>query len=294
MMDMWEKVARGRGFFAALDQSGGSTPAALRRYGVPDDAWGDEATMFDLVHAMRTRIVTSPAFGGDRVIAAILFEQTMDRTVDGTGFAEYLWQHKGVVPFVKIDQGLADEEDGVRLMRPMPGLDALLDRAQTHGVLGTKMRSLVRRADPVGIEAVVEQQFRAARTVLEAGMLPIVEPEVDILSPDKAAAEHLLQHALLRHLDALDAGRAVVLKLTLPELDDGHVPLLEHPRVLRVAALSGGYARIEAVARLERQHGVVASFSRALTEGLRADMTDEEFDTALDASIGAVYAASLT
>jgi fructose-bisphosphate aldolase, class I len=292
--DMLAKITTGQGFVAALDQSGGSTPTALERYGIPRSAYADEAEMFDLVHAMRTRIVTSPVFTGDRILAAILFEQTMDRQVEGLGTAEYLWQRKQVVPFLKVDQGLADEQHGVKTMKPIPHLDALLERAIGHGVFGTKMRSVVLTADAAGVEAVAEQQFEVARQILGAGLVPIIEPEVDIHSPDKAAAESLLQGVLLRHLDGLAEGQDVLLKLTLPEQDGAHQVLLDHPRVLRVVALSGGYTREEADARLARNPGVVASFSRALTEGLGAGMADAEFDAALDASIAAIYAASIT
>ena len=250
--------------------------------------------MFDLIHAMRTRIMTSPAFTGERILAAILFEQTMDREVDGVGSAEYLWARKHVVPFLKVDQGLAEEADGAKAMKPMPHLDALLERATRHGVFGTKMRSVVLTADATGIETVVAQQLEVARRILAAGLVPIIEPEVDIHSPDKAAAETLLRGVLLRHLDTLDEGQDVMLKLTLPEEAGAHQVLLDHPRVLRVAALSGGYSRAEADARLALNPGVIASFSRALTEGLTAGMDDEEFDATLDASIAAIFAASTT
>ncbi|GAA4412688.1 fructose bisphosphate aldolase [Fodinibacter luteus] len=292
--DMLTKVRTGRGFIAALDQSGGSTPKALQRYGIPESAYTDEDAMFDLIHEMRTRIMTSPVFTGERILAAILFEQTMDRQVDGVGSAEYLRTRKQVVPFLKVDQGLAGEADGARLMKPMPGLDALLERAVGHGVFGTKMRSVVLLANEAGVDAVVAQQFEVARRILAAGLVPIVEPEVDIHSPEKAAAEALLKAALVRHLDGLDAGQEGMLKLTLPEEDGFHQELVDHPRVLRVAALSGGYSRQEADARLTRNHGVIASLSRALTEGLGAGMTDEEFDATLDASIAEIYAASVT
>ncbi|QNN50956.1 fructose bisphosphate aldolase [Phycicoccus endophyticus] len=291
---MLAKVSTGAGFIAALDQSGGSTPGALRRYGIEEDSYSGEEEMFDLVHQMRTRIITSPVFDGERILAAILFEQTMDREIDGLGSAEYLWQRKHIVPFLKVDKGLAEPADGVRLMKPVPGLDALLERALSHGVFGTKMRSLVLEADPAGIDAVVDQQFELAGRILDAGLVPIVEPEVDIHCPQKATAEELLERALLVHLDALAEDRSVVLKLTLPEADDGHRRLLAHPRVLRVAALSGGYSREEAVERLRRAEGVIASFSRALTEGLSAQMSQAEFDAALDASIEAIRAASAT
>lgn len=292
--EMLARVRTGSGFVAALDQSGGSTPKALRLYGLDETAYDDEATMFDLVHRMRTRIITSPVFGGDRILATILFEQTMEREIEGRGSAEYLWQEKQVVPFLKIDKGLADEAHGARLMRPVPGLDEVLERARQHGVLGTKMRSVVLTDDAAGVEAVVAQQLAVARQVLAAGLVPIIEPEVDIASPRKAATDELVDATLLEHLDGLDEGQDVVLKLTLPDQDGLHTRLLEHPRVLRVAALSGGYTREEAVARLARNPGVIASFSRALTEGLTAQMDDAEFDASLDASIAAIAEASST
>jgi len=288
-----EKMAAAPGFIAALDQSGGSTPKALQLYGIEESAYSGDAEMFDLIHEMRTRILTSPAFSGDRIIGAILFEQTMDREVEGLGAAEYLWQVKRVVPFLKIDKGLADEADGARVMKPIPDLDALLRRAVGHGVFGTKMRSVVRLADPAGIGAVVAQQFGIALQVLAHGLVPIVEPEVDIHSPQKAEAETMLRSALLGELDTLPDDAQVMLKLTLPEEDGHHTPLVAHPRVLRVVALSGGYSRDEANARLARQPGVVASFSRALTEGLTAQQTPEEFDAALDAAIASIYTASV-
>ncbi len=292
--DMLDTVRSGRGFIAALDQSGGSTPKALETYGVPDSAYSSESEMFDLIHRMRTRIVTSPAFTGERILAAILFEQTMDRQIEGLGSAEFLWTRKRVVPFLKVDHGLADEEHGAQVMKPIPDLDALLDRATAHGVFGTKLRSAVGTADRAGVDAVVDQQFDLARTILEAGLVPIIEPEVDIHSPEKAATEVLLKETLLAHLDRLADGQDVMLKLTLPEEDGFHHDLLAHPRVLRVVALSGGYSRDEADARLARNPGLIASFSRALTEGLTAQMTDAQFDAALDASIAAIYAASTT
>jgi fructose-bisphosphate aldolase class I len=292
--EMLEKIRSGTGFIAALDQSGGSTPKALRLYGIPETAYSDEATMFDLIHQMRTRIITSPSFDGTRILAAILFEQTMDRQIGGTGSAEYLWRHKHVVPFLKVDKGLEDERSGARLMKPIPDLDAVLERARRHGVFGTKMRSVLLTADKQGVEAVVDQQFDLARRILASGLVPIIEPEVDIHSPEKAATEKLLKTGLLTHLDRLAEGQDVMLKLTLPEQGDLHRELVEHPRVLRVAALSGGYTRGEAVTRLAKNPGVIASFSRALTEGLTAQMTDEEFDAALDASVEAIYVASST
>jgi fructose-bisphosphate aldolase class I len=292
--DMLARIKTGKGFIAALDQSGGSTPKALRLYGIEESAYCGDAEMFDLIHQMRTRIITSPVFNGERILAAILFEQTMDRQIAGMGAAEYLWTQKQVVPFLKVDKGLEAEADGARMMKPIPDLDALLERAERHGVFGTKMRSVLLTADDTGVGAVVAQQFDVARQILAAGLVPIIEPEIEIHSPEKAATEKLLKDALLSHLDRLAEGHDVMLKLTLPEEDGYHRELLEHPRVLRVAALSGGYTRQEADARLTRNPGVIASFSRALTEGLTAQMSEEEFDAALDASIAGIYAASST
>jgi fructose-bisphosphate aldolase class I len=292
--DMAAKMAQGNGFIAALDQSGGSTPKALLGYGIEDGAWSSEEEMFDLIHQMRTRIITSPVFTGERILAAILFEQTMDRQIEGVGSAEYLWTRKHVVPFLKVDKGLEDEAHGAQVMKAMPDLDALLRRATEHGVFGTKMRSVIHTADRAGVDAVVDQQFEVARQILAAGLVPIIEPEVDIHSPEKPATEALLKDALLAHLDVLNEGQDVMLKLTLPDEDGFHADLVAHPRVLRVAALSGGYTRAEADARLTRNPGVIASFSRALTEGLTAQMTEAEFDAALDASIAGIYAASTT
>ena len=290
----YEKVKSARGFIAALDQSGGSTPKALRLYGIAESAYSGEAQMFDLIHAMRTRIVKSPAFDGNRILGAILFEQTMDREIAGRGTADYLWTVKQVVPFLKVDKGLADEARGVQLMKPMPDLDGLLARAKAKGVFGTKMRSVIKHADAGGIEDVVAQQFAVGKQILAAGLVPIIEPEVDIHATDKEGAEQLLLAAILRHLASLEAGRQVMLKLTIPSVDDFYVPLIAHPAVLRVVALSGGYSRDEANQRLARNHGLIASFSRALTEGLSAQQTDAEFDAALDKSIGSIYAASVT
>ena len=291
---MREKIRRAPGFIAALDQSGGSTPTALGLYGLDAGSWSNEQEMYDLIHQMRCRIITSPAFTGNRILAAILFEMTMERQVEGKGAAEFLWEDKQVVPFLKIDKGLADQSDGAQVMKPIPGLGALLDRALGHGVFGTKMRSVVTLADPVGVQAVVDQQLAVARQVLAAGLVPIVEPEIDIHSPQKAAAEELLTERLLAALPELDDGQQVMLKLTLPEQDGLYAPLLAHPRVLRVVALSGGYTREEANARLSRNHGVVASFSRALTEGLSAQQSQAEFNRVLDASIQSIYDASVT
>lgn len=288
------KIESGAGFIAALDQSGGSTPKALRVYGLDETAYSGESEMFDLIHAMRTRIMTSPAFTGERILGAILFEQTMEREVGGKGAAEYLWQAKRVVPFVKVDRGLEEEADGVRLMKPMPDLDDLLARAQRHGVFGTKMRSVVLRADRAGIEANVGQQFEVAQRILDTGLVPIIEPEVDIHSPQKAGAEELVTAAITERLDALPEDRRVMLKLTLPEQDDLYAGLVAHPRVLRVVALSGGYSLEEANARLARNHGVVASFSRALTGGLTAQQDQETFDKTLDAAIESIFQASMT
>jgi fructose-bisphosphate aldolase class I len=292
--EQFSKAKSGTGFIAALDQSGGSTPKALAEYGVAEDRYSSDAEMFDLVHAMRTRVLTSPAFDGSRVLAAILFEQTMDRDVSGVPTAQYLWDERNVVPFLKVDKGLAAEQDDVQLMKPIGTLDDLLERAQRHQIFGTKMRSVIRDANETGIAAIVDQQFGYASRIMSAGLVPIIEPEVDIHSPAKAATEKLLKDALLARLDGLSEGQDVMLKLTLPEKDGFHQELLEHPRVLRLVALSGGYSREEADARLARNPGVIASFSRALTEGLTAQMTDQEFDAALEAAIAEIYAASIT
>ena len=286
------KIAEGKGFIAALDQSGGSTPKALALYGVQESEYSGEAEMFDRIHEMRTRLITSRAFSGERIVGAILFEQTMDRDIQGKGTAEYLWEDKGVVPFLKVDKGLADEQDGAQVMKPIPDLDALLERANSHGVFGTKMRSVIKRGDEAGVRAVVDQQFEVGAQILRAGLVPIIEPEVDIHAPDKAQAEQLLRDALTEHLDRLD--EQVMLKLTLPDEDGFYTPLVEHPKVLKVVALSGGYSREEANAKLARNPGVIASFSRALTEGLSAQQSDEDFDKALDQTVQAIYDASIT
>jgi len=288
------KIRTSPGFIAALDQSGGSTPKALKLYGVPESAYSGDAQMMDMVHAMRSRIITSPAFNGDRILGAILFEKTMDRDIEGTPTAEYLWKVKKVVPFLKVDKGLEDERDGVQLMKPMADLDQLLARAKAKGVFGTKMRSVIKQANPGGIKAVVDQQFQVAKQILAAGLVPIVEPEVDIKCPDKPGAEQLLKTEIKRQLDQLPASQQVMLKLTIPDKDDFYADLIKHPRVLKVVALSGGYSREEANERLSRQHGMVASFSRALTEGLSAQQTDAQFNQALDASIGSICKASMT
>jgi fructose-bisphosphate aldolase, class I len=289
-----DKVRRGKGFIAALDQSGGSTPKALKLYGVPEDAYSNEDEMFDAVHQMRTRIITSPSFNGDRVLGAILFEGTMDRDIEGQGAAEYLWNEKRVVPILKVDKGLADAADGVQLMKPMPDLDALLERATNKGVFGTKMRSFIKDANKSGINAVVDQQFDVAQQILGHGLVPIIEPEVDIKSASKAEAEDLLKEAIVGRLGDVPEGQQVMLKLSIPTKDDFYADLIKHPKVARVVALSGGYSRDEANERLARNHGMIASFSRALTEGLTAQQSDDEFDRTLDQSIESISAASQT
>jgi fructose-bisphosphate aldolase class I len=294
MTEMLEHVTNDNGFIAALDQSGGSTPKALALYGVDESQYSNEEEMYDRIHEMRTRIIKSPSFRGDRVLGAILFENTMDREIDGLGSAEYLWKEKGVVPFLKCDKGLADESNGTQLMKPIPGLDDLLERAVKAGVFGTKMRSVISRADEGGIEDVVDQQFEIGRQILGHGLVPIIEPEVDIHSPTKAEAEELLRDSIRRHLDQLAPDQRVMLKLSIPTVDDFYRPLIEHPNVVRVVALSGGYSRDEANERLSRNHGMIASFSRALTEGLTARMSDDDFDNALDKTIDQIFAASST
>jgi len=282
------------GFIAALDQSGGSTPKALGLYGVTEDAWSSDDEMFDVVHAMRSRIVTCPAFSGERILGAILFENTMDREVDAQSTASYLWNVKNVVPFLKVDKGLADVENGAQIMNPMPELDALLEKAKAAGVFGTKMRSVIKEANAAGIAAVVKQQFDVGRQIVAAGLVPIIEPEVDIHCPDKAAAEDLLHAGIIEQLNNLGADEIVMLKLTLPEKDNLYADCVAHPNVARVVALSGGYSREEANNRLSRQNGMVASFSRALSEGLSAQQSDDEFKSMLDASIQAIVDASST
>ena len=291
--DQFTKMQSGTGFIAALDQSGGSTPKALKLYGICEDAYSTDEEMFDLVHEMRTRIITSPAFDGDRILGAILFENTMDRTIEGRPTADYLWNVKHIVPFLKIDKGLNEEKDGAQTMKPIPGLDGLLDRAVANGIFGTKERSVI-KTPGAGLDAVVAQQFDIARQVLAKGLVPIIEPEVDIHSPGKAEAENQLKAALLEGVNGLDANQNVMLKLTLPDTDNLYSELVEHPRVVRVVALSGGYTRDEACEKLARNHGVIASFSRALTEGLTAAQSDEEFNATLDAAIGEIAKASNT
>ena len=289
-----ERIRADKGFLAALDQSGGSTPKALEHYGVSRDAYSNEEQMFDLVHQMRTRIMTSPAFSGEFILGAILFEQTMDRKVKGQYTADYLWDKKGIVPFLKVDQGLAPLEGGVQLMKPINGLDELLKRAVSRNVFGTKMRSVISQANPEGIDRVVDQQFALGKQILSAGLVPIIEPEVDIHSADKAQSEVLLKAAILRHLDALPANSSVMLKLSIPTVDGFYSDLMKHPRILRIVALSGGYSQAEADERLARNPGLIASFSRALAEGLFAYQTDAQFNETLAESIQKIYAASIT
>ncbi len=288
------RIATAKGFVAALDQSGGSTPGALTRYGIPPQAYSGDAEMFDLIHAFRTRIMTSSVFTGEKILAAILFEQTMDRDIDDVPVPDYLWDAKEIVPFLKVDKGLAEAADGVRLMKPMPDLDALLERGVARRVFGTKMRSLVQAGNPTGIDAVLDQQFEVGARILAAGLMPILEPEVDITAPDKPVAEAMVTAGILDRLATLPEGTQVMLKLTIPTEANLYADLIAHPAVLRVVALSGGYSRDEANRMLAANHGLIASFSRALTEGLRVDMSDADFDAALAVSIGSIYAASIT
>jgi fructose-bisphosphate aldolase class I len=292
--DQLNKVRTQPGFIAALDQSGGSTPKALKIYGVGEDAYSNDEEMFACVHAMRTRIVTSPAFNGDRILGAILFENTLDRDIEGKSSSNYLWQVKNVVPFLKVDKGLADEADGVQLMKPIPGLDALLKKARGQNVFGTKMRSVIKSANAAGIEKIVAQQFEIGRQIVAAGLVPIIEPEVDINAPDKAEAEALLRTQLMAHLDKLSSDELVMFKLTLPEQANFYKECQAHPNMLKVVALSGGYSRDEANRRLAQNNGMIASFSRALSEGLSAQQSDEEFNSMLDSSIQAIFEASST
>lgn len=292
--DMLAKVNQEVGFIAALDQSGGSTPKALKLYGVDESAYSNDEEMFACVHAMRTRIVTSPAFDGKRVLGAILFENTLDREIEGKSSAHYLWQNKNVVPFLKVDKGLADEENGAQVMKPIPNLDNLLEKANAQDVFGTKMRSVVKLANAEGIEAVVAQQFEVGKQIIAAGLVPIIEPEVDINSPEKSAAEAILKDRLLAHLNTLASDQLVMLKLTLPEQAGFYQECVEHPNVLKVVALSGGYSRDIANQRLRENKKMIASFSRALTEGLSAQQSDDEFNQTMDATIQAIYEASAT
>jgi fructose-bisphosphate aldolase, class I len=288
------KMRDGAGFIAALDQSGGSTPKALKLYGIAEDSYSGDDQMFDLIHEMRARIIKSPAFNGDRILGAILFEKTMDREIDGLDTGDYLWGKKHITPFLKIDKGLEAEADDVQLMKPMPGLDDLLERGVAKNMFGTKERSVIKLANPKGVQAIADQQFEVGLQVLRHGLVPILEPEIDIKSPEKAQAEELLRKALVAGLAQVPDGQQVMFKLTLPETDGFYQELVAHPKVLRVVALSGGYSREEANARLSRNAGVVASFSRALTEGLSAQQSDEEFDQMLDATVGSIFAASNT
>jgi len=287
-----EKVQTRPGFIAALDQSGGSTPHALRAYGIKEGAWSNEAEMFAIVHQMRTRIIASPSFTGERILGAILFENTMDRTIEGQPSADYQWNVKRVVPFLKVDQGLAEEKDGVQLMKPMSTLADLLEKAKTKRIFGTKMRSFIKQANPAGIRDIVSQQFETARRIIAAGFVPIIEPEVDIHCPEKAKAEALLKAAIFEALRTLRAEQLVMLKITLPEQDDFYADLVSHPNVVKVVVLSGGYSREECLNRLRRNHGIVASFSRALLAGLSAQQTEEEFNALLDRSIESIFEAS--
>jgi len=289
-----QKMKTHPGFIAALDQSGGSTPGALKQYGIKEGSWANDQEMFTIVHQMRTRIMTSPAFTGERILAAILFENTMDRDIEGQPTADYLWNVKRVVPFLKVDKGLVAEQNGVQLMKPMPDLAALLGRAKAKRIFGTKMRSFIKQANPVGVKEIVAQQFEIAQQIIAAGLVPIIEPEVDIHCPEKAKAEELLKGAILGELDGLSTGQLVMLKLTLPEKDDLYAECVRHPKIVRVVALSGGYTREEGNKRLRRNHGVVASFSRALVEGLSAQQSDAEFNALLDSSIQSIFEASNT
>jgi len=289
-----QKMKTHPGFIAALDQSGGSTPSALRHYGIQESAWSNQEEMFAIVHQMRTRIMTSPGFTGERILAAILFENTMDRDIEGQPTADYLWNVKRIVPFLKVDEGLAAEKDGVQLMKPMPRLAALLDKAKAKGIFGTKMRSVIKQANAASIKDIVRQQFEVAGQIIAADLVPIIEPEMDIHCPEKAEAEEVLKAAILEKLNALPADQLVMLKLTLPEQDDFYAPCVSHPNVVRVVALSGGYTREEANNRLRRNPGIVASFSRALVEGLTAQQSDAEFNARLDAYVQSIFEASNT
>lgn len=290
----FDRVKNGKGFIAALDQSGGSTPKALKLYGVNEDQYSNEDEMYDLIHEMRTRVMTAPSFTSDSIIGAILFEQTMDREVEGKYTPDYLWEEKGVVPFLKVDKGLADEEDGVQLMKPIPDLDDLLKRANERNIFGTKMRSVIKEPNPAGIRKVVEQQFEVAKQILAAGLVPIIEPEVDIHSKDKEKSEELLKQEILNLLDSLSEDENVMLKLTIPTVDNFYKELIDHPRVIRVVALSGGYTRNEANEKLKANNGLIASFSRGLSEGVNASQSDEEFNAMLADSIQTIYESSIT
>ncbi|WP_425356634.1 fructose bisphosphate aldolase [methanotrophic endosymbiont of Bathymodiolus puteoserpentis (Logatchev)] len=289
-----QKISSATGFIAALDQSGGSTPKALKSYGIDEDAWSTEEEMFELEHQMRTRVMTSSVFNGQRILGAILFEDTIERTIEGQATANYLWDVKNIVPFLKVDKGLANEQNGVQLMKPIPDLDVLLTKAKAKDIFGTKMRSVIKLANVEGISAVIRQQFAIARQIIAAGLVPIIEPEIDIHCPDKAEAENLLKAAICDELKALAPGHLVMLKLTLPEVDNLYADFLSHSNVVRVVALSGGYSREEANARLTRNNGIIASFSRVLLQGLKVQQSDEEFDRVLEDSIDSIFQASLT
>lgn len=291
--EMLQQMRSGKGFIAALDQSGGSTPKALKLYGIEENTYSGEAAMFDLMHAMRSRLIKSPSFNGNRVIGAILFEMTMERMIDGIGSAEYLWQKKHVVPFLKVDNGLADESDGVQLMKPIPELQSRIAAANKHGVFGTKMRSVINKASTTGVDAVVKQQFEVGKELISGGLVPIIEPEVNIKSADKSESENLLKKALIEHANSLNGDQNIMLKLSIPTVPNLYKELVDHPRVVRVVALSGGYSRADANKLLAQNTGVIASFSRALVEGLTAQQSDTEFDRALDASIQSIYEASI-
>lgn len=292
--EQFDLVKNGKGFIAALDQSGGSTPKALKLYGVNEDQYSNEEEMYDLIHEMRTRVMTAPSFNSDSILGAILFEQTMDREVEGQYTSDFLWEKKGVVPFLKVDKGLADEENGVQLMKPIPNLDELLQRANERHIFGTKMRSVINEPNPDGIHQVVDQQFEVAKQILAAGLVPIIEPEVNIHSENKEKCEELLKQELLNYLDQLSEDQNVMLKLSIPTVNNYYRELIEHPRVVRVVALSGGYPRKEANEKLAANHGLIASFSRGLSEGVSASQTDEEFNAAIEDSIQTIYEASIT
>jgi len=292
--EQFDLVKNGKGFIAALDQSGGSTPKALKLYGISEDQYSTEEEMYDLIHEMRTRVMTAPSFNSDSILGAILFEQTMDREVEGKYTPDYLWEEKGVVPFLKVDKGLADEEDGVQLMKPIPNLDELLQRANERHVFGTKMRSVINEPNPEGIRRVVEQQFEVAKQILAAGLVPIIEPEVNIHSENKEKCEEILKQELLNYLDELSEDQNVMLKLSIPTINNYYRELIEHPRVVRVVALSGGYSRKEANEKLAANHGLIASFSRGLSEGVSASQSDDEFNAAIEDSIQTIYEASIT
>jgi fructose-bisphosphate aldolase class I len=292
--EQYERMKTGKGFIAALDQSGGSTPKALAAYGIDHSAYSNDEQMFDLVHEMRTRIIKSPAFTSKHILGAILFENTMDRKIDGQYTADYLWKVKGIVPFLKVDKGLADEADGVQLMKPIPNLDELLKKANTRSIFGTKMRSVIKRANPDGIKAIVDQQFEIGKRIIAAGLVPIIEPEVDINSPDKAESENLLKAEIFAQLAKLGKNDKVMLKISIPTVDNFYADVMKDPHMVRVVALSGGYSREDADDKLSRNHGLIASFSRALSEGLKAQQSDDEFNAMLDGSVDSIYQASIT